>query len=83
MVRACAWPPSTGSRVLSFHAVLLTSIDASHVPARPRAWYELESEEQTAFDLRQRCLLYVAATRARDHLTVTGTGTPSPFLASE
>ena len=30
--------------------------------------------------LRERCLLYVACTRARDELMVTASGTPSPFL---
>ncbi len=29
---------------------------------------------------RERSLLFVAATRARDLLIVTGWGTPSPFL---
>ena len=30
--------------------------------------------------LRERCLLYVACTRARDELLVTSSGTPSNFL---
>jgi hypothetical protein len=30
---------------------------------------------------RERSLLFVAATRARDQLIVTSWGTPSPFLA--
>ena len=30
--------------------------------------------------LRERCLLYVACTRARDELVVTSSGTPSNFL---
>ena len=33
-------------------------------------------------ELKERCLLYVAATRARDELFVTGYGTRSRFLAS-
>ena len=30
--------------------------------------------------LQERCLLYVAATRARDALRITWSGEPSPFL---
>jgi superfamily I DNA/RNA helicase len=33
-------------------------------------------------ELRERCLLYVACTRARDELVITGYGTKSPFLES-
>lgn len=33
--------------------------------------------------LRERCLLHVAATRARDTLTVTSYGTPSPMLKAD
>jgi superfamily I DNA/RNA helicase len=29
---------------------------------------------------RERCVLFVACTRARDHLYVSYTGQPSPFL---
>jgi ATP-dependent exoDNAse (exonuclease V) beta subunit len=31
---------------------------------------------------RERCTLFVACTRARDHLSVSGAGEPSPFLPS-
>ncbi len=31
--------------------------------------------------LQERCLFYVASTRARDELVITGYGSPSPFLA--
>lgn len=31
---------------------------------------------------RTRCLLFVACTRARDHLCVSYSGSPSPFLPS-
>jgi len=42
-----------------------------------------ETEDPLAYaqDLqRERCVLFVACTRARDHLHVSGTGEPSPFL---
>ena len=41
------------------------------------------AEDQTQHDLdmlRERCLLYVACTRARDELVVTSSGTPSNLL---
>ena len=41
------------------------------------------AEDQTQHDLdmlRERCLLYVACTRARDELIVTSSGTPSNLL---
>lgn len=38
--------------------------------------------EQRGQDLqRERCLLFVACTRARDHLYVSYSGSPSPFLS--
>ena len=42
-----------------------------------------ETEDALAYaqDLqRERCVLFVACTRARDHLYVSGTGEPSSFL---
>ena len=41
------------------------------------------AEDQMRHDievLRERCLLYVACTRARDELIVTSSGTPSNLL---
>ena len=34
-------------------------------------------------ELRERCLLHVSCTRARDELAVTGYGGESPFLPTE
>jgi superfamily I DNA/RNA helicase len=34
------------------------------------------------YEERERSLLFVAATRARDRLVVTGWGSPSPFMPS-
>jgi superfamily I DNA/RNA helicase len=31
---------------------------------------------------RERCLLFVACTRARDHLYLSYTGQPSPFITT-
>ena len=53
------------------------------VPHR-RPGYELCDELSRQAELRQeRCLLYVAATRARDQLLITGYGRRSPLLGAK
>jgi superfamily I DNA/RNA helicase len=66
---------------LEFQAVAVIGVEAGQVPA-PFAVTPV-AEDPTAHhqDLqRERCVLFVACTRARDHLYISGTGTPSPFL---
>lgn len=65
---------------LEFPRVLLTSVNDGDMPLRPRSWHEQDADEQARRDHQQRCLLYVAATRARDLLAVSGSGTASPFF---
>ena len=65
---------------LEFPFVLLSHVEKGQVPPRVQAYYQLDDEEKARWDLRARCLLYVAATRARDELVVTGVGEPSPLL---
>lgn len=65
---------------LEFPRVLLVGVREGLVPLRPRDFYTMDDEEKALWDRRQRCLLYVAATRARDELAVTAAGAPSPFL---
>ena len=65
---------------LEFSRVLLASVQRGVMP------YELAQghpDEVTAaeYELRERCLLYVSCTRARDELVVTGFGGESPFMA--
>ncbi len=50
------------------------------MPFRVPAFYNLDPSKQADWDKRQRCLLCVAATRARDELAVTGYGGRSVFL---
>ena len=51
------------------------------MPASAAVTPETEDAAAHAQDLqRERCVLFVACTRARDHLYVSGTGEPSPFL---
>ena len=65
---------------LEFPNVLLAHVEEGQVPLRIASFHRLDDESKRLWDLRQRCLLYVAATRARDELIVTGVGRPSPFL---
>ena len=66
---------------LEFTRLAVVSVDADLVPLKP-VLDKLEpgSELHEAAELRERCLLYVACTRARDMLLVTSSGTPSIFL---
>ena len=66
---------------LEFKRVLISGVQAGSVPIKlPDAAFSDEASRED-HDKRERCLFYVAATRARDHLAVTGHGKASPFLA--
>lgn len=65
---------------LEFPIMLVTSVTEGMIPYKSDA----EADDPVLSSLaeaRERCLLYVAASRARDALYVTSYGTPSPFLA--
>ncbi len=68
---------------LEFRCVCVAGVSAKHVPAA-NAVTPAEDDKQThQQDLeRERCLLFVACTRAREELLVTWHGEPSPFVAS-
>ena len=70
-----------GMKGLEFQAVAVFGVSDGIVPS-PRAVTASESDPVAhAQDLqRERCLLFVACTRARDHLYLSYSGTPSPFL---
>lgn len=61
---------------LEFAHVLIAGVNDGILPYVHRLRDPLDEEEL----LQERCLLHVAATRARDTLTVTCYGQPSPFL---
>ncbi len=67
---------------LEFPRLVLAGVQQGLMPLRVRAYYELSDDDRKVWDRRQRCLLYVAASRARDELVVTGWGESSPFLAA-
>ncbi|HEY1670228.1 MAG TPA: UvrD-helicase domain-containing protein [Trebonia sp.] len=66
---------------LEFQAVAVVGVERGLVPEPATITPETEDPAAYAQDLqRERCVLFVACTRARDHLYVSGTGQPSTFL---
>ena len=64
---------------LEFSRVLLAGVQEGTMPLELEGADEASREDH---ELQERCLLYVATTRARDELLITGYGKPSPFLFS-
>ncbi len=66
---------------LEFQAVAVIGVERGLVPEPATITPESEDPAAHVQDLqRERCVLFVACTRARDHLYVSGTGQPSTFL---
>lgn len=66
---------------LEFRCVAVVGVDADTVPARNAVTAAEEDPVAHTHDLlRERCLLFVACTRAREELYVSWHGTPSPLL---
>ncbi len=66
---------------LEFQAVAVIGVEQGLVPEPAAVTAEGEDPVAHAQDVqRERCTLFVACTRARDRLYVSGTGEPSPFL---
>ncbi|CAL9396679.1 ATP-dependent DNA helicase Rep [Streptomyces sp. enrichment culture] len=67
---------------LEFRAVSVLGVGEGAVPfAREITPREADAPQHEADLLRERCLLFVACTRAREALSVTWSGAASPFLA--
>ena len=64
---------------LEFPVMVLAGVNARYMPL-PVPGLEGDPVAEADHVDRERSLLFVAATRARDLLIVTGWGTPSPFL---
>lgn len=64
---------------MEFSRVILSGVDDKHVPS-PAALRNLPDEESEEAMLRERSLLYVASSRARDALVVTWSGKRSELL---
>jgi superfamily I DNA/RNA helicase len=70
-----------GMKGLEFQAVAVIGVEQGMVPAGSAVTPSAEDSLAHDQDLqRERCVLFVACTRARDHLYVSYTGQPSPFL---
>ena len=63
---------------LEFSRVLLAGVQDGSMPLDITMTSDEVSRED--HELQERCLLYVASTRARDELAITGFGKPSRFL---
>jgi superfamily I DNA/RNA helicase len=73
-----------GMKGLEFQAVAVIGVEDGTVPAPAALTSAAEDSLVREQDLaRERSVLFVACTRARDHLYVSYTGTPSPFLPGE
>ena len=66
---------------LEFPVMILVAVNAGVLPQRSAA-NEGDSAARAEQEERERSLLFVAATRARDQLVVTSYGNPSPFLVA-
>lgn len=69
------------SKGLEFARLAVVSVNADNLP-HPRAItpVTIDEAQHTLDILRERCLLYVACTRARDELIITSSGSPSSLL---
>ena len=65
---------------LEFPVVLLAGIQKGQVPLDVAVDPFADEASRQDHDLQERCLLYVAATRARDELVVTGFGEKCSYL---
>lgn len=68
---------------LEYRCMAVVGVGADHVPS-PQALAAVagDATEVALETRRERCLLYVACTRAREDLWIGFTGEPSPFLDS-
>ncbi|MCC3314777.1 3'-5' exonuclease [Nocardia africana] len=69
------------SKGMEFSRVILAGVDDAHVPSQA-AMRTVPEEERAEAELRERSLLYVAASRARDELVVTWSGQASALLGA-
>jgi hypothetical protein len=73
-----------GMKGLEFQAVAVIGVEERSVPAVAALTPQDEDPLAHEQDLqRERCVLFVACTRARDHLFVSYVGASSPFLSPD
>jgi superfamily I DNA/RNA helicase/mRNA-degrading endonuclease RelE of RelBE toxin-antitoxin system len=66
---------------LEFPRMILVGVQAGTMPFEDAAYATRDPKAKALYDEGERKLLYVAATRARDVLVVTGRGQPSRFCS--
>jgi superfamily I DNA/RNA helicase len=66
---------------LEFSRVLLAGVQEGTMPLKVGG-DPADAEGRERQELQERCLLYVATTRARDELVICGFGAPSSFLVT-
>ncbi|AYF75501.1 hypothetical protein D7D52_18420 [Nocardia yunnanensis] len=68
---------------LEFRCMVVAGVDDDHVPVAAALTPIEDDPHAHALDLqRERCLLFVACTRAREQLVITWHGQPSRFLSA-
>lgn len=67
---------------LQFNYVVLPSLNADVLPLKTGLEYCADDASQTRFIGGERCLLHVAATRAKKQVLITYCGKPSQLLPS-
>lgn len=66
---------------LEFRCVAVVGANATAVPFQKEITpIEVDRQQHDSDMMKERCLLFVACTRARDALAVSWSGAPSPFL---
>jgi superfamily I DNA/RNA helicase len=65
---------------LEFRTVVVMACDDDVIPSQERIETVADESDLEEVYNTERQLLYVACTRARDHLLVTGSGAASEFL---
>jgi superfamily I DNA/RNA helicase len=72
-----------GMKGLEYRCLAVVGMTEANMPHKSALTDESEDPLQHAYDVaRERSLLFVASTRARDELRVSWTGKPSRFLQS-
>lgn len=67
---------------LEFRVVILADVSDATMPYHHGGYDELDDDQKRLADQSQRSLMYVALTRARSRVLITGCGKPSSFLKS-
>ncbi len=65
---------------LEFNHILIAGADTVHLPQKSLFKEGMDKDQRDEIEKTERCLLYVAMTRAKMTVTVTATGTMSRFL---